>query len=81
MSSEFSEIQRKILTILSDGMSHKREELWGCLKYAEDRQATLVVHISNIRRILRKKGHDIICELVHRQICYRHVRLLESVDN
>ena len=71
-------VQEDMLKVLSDGLPHSREELHRCclpsgLKSVRD-------NMSRIRARLRPIGQDIICELVHRKICYRHVRLLCSAD-
>lgn len=75
--NEFTPTERKILAVLSDGMKHKREELFDCIP---DEQSNVPIqvanHISNIRRKLRRKGQDIDCVYYMGGYYYRHCRLL-----
>jgi hypothetical protein len=69
-------IQIKMLDVLSDGLPHSRKELHACLSDPMVDMAAIRVHICHIRKVLRPRGQDIVCELKHRKIHYRHVRLL-----
>lgn len=71
-------IQRKMMVIMADGLPHSREELHGCLADDLGPLSNIYAHISIIRKHLRPKGHDIICEIHNRSVHYRHVRLLSS---
>jgi DNA-binding CsgD family transcriptional regulator len=79
--SRYTPTEGILITLLSDGLAHSRDELLACL---EDDQATyqnVKVHISHIRKKLRPRGEDIVCELTPgggRTPHYRHVRLLGS---
>lgn len=62
--------------MLSDGMPHYREQLRECVPDELASLYALKMHISRIRKVLRPRGQDIVCEIVRRQIHYRHVQLL-----
>lgn len=72
-------IQQQMLMLLSDGQPHTRHELRACLNDEQAELSTVKVHISRIRKHLRPRQQDIICELRHNRICYRHVQLLPKV--
>lgn len=74
----FTPTQADMIKMLSDGLPHTRQELFTCLRDDLARLQAINMHLSNCRKILRPRGEDIICELVNRRICYRHVRLLPS---
>lgn len=69
-------IREQMLELLSDGLPHTRAELHSLC--GPSSRSTIRTHIHFIRRTLRPKGEDIICELHRRALCYRHVRLLRS---
>lgn len=75
---ELTTIQSRMLEILADGMPHTRQELHGCLNDELGALANIKPHIHLIRKKLIPIGETLICEIVHRRICYRHVRLLPS---
>lgn len=53
--------QRLMLNLLADGAPHTRQELHACL-WDEDGSITNIrAHISNVRKLLRPIGEDIIC--------------------
>lgn len=79
-ANPFTPTQRRILEVLSDGMWHHREELKKCLYDELSRLKAVRDHISNMRKVLRPLGNDIICELANRRIGYRLVRLVGSSD-
>lgn len=72
----FTKTQNAILAVLSDGQPHTREELHKCLPDDMTELSAVRVHVCNIRKVLRLMGQDIVCELRHRKIHYRHVRVL-----
>ena len=72
----FTPTERRILSLLSDGLPHKRKEVHGCLDDDLAAMAAIRWHIMNLRTKLRRSGQDIVCELVGRTINYRQVRLL-----
>lgn len=77
--SKFTPVQRKIMDLLSDGRPHTVAELCDCLWDDQAAYSTVRVHIMNIRKILRPKGHDlVVTRLMARQIAYQHVMLLPS---
>ena len=75
---EFTIIELKIITELSDGLPHKRKDLMQLLRVKEGNPSNLNTHISRIRQKIRPLGQDIICELIGFSINFRHVRLLKS---
>lgn len=72
---KFTPTQMRIITELSDGKAHLRDDL---VKLLNDDMSlnSLYVNISKIREVLRPHGEDIICESFRRRTHYRHVRLL-----
>lgn len=56
----FSPTQQRIVDLLSDGLLHSKEEIYGMLLTANSVNH-IQMHISNIRRVLRPHGQDIIC--------------------
>lgn len=68
--------QRRMLRVLADGLPHRREELHACLVDDLGALSNIQPHLSDIRKTLRPRGEDIVCEIVSRRICYRHVRLI-----
>ena len=86
MALKFTKTQQKILDVLADGLPHLRKELWACCPSVQGMDEQSVkefarhrtnVHLMNIRSKLRLDGQDIICEVVNRRLCYRHVKLLK----
>ncbi len=76
----YTPTQAKILALLSDGLPHSRKEIHGCLPDELSNITTIQAHISYMRKSLRPKGEDILCEIYNRTVHYRHVRLIGSSD-
>lgn len=74
----FTKTQNAMLAVLSDGQPHTREELHKCLPDELSEMSAVRFHISNIRKVLRPKGQDIVCELKYGKIHYRHVRIISQ---
>ena len=74
----YTPTQRAMLTVLADGLDHTRQELHACLPDSLGPLTNIKAHLCNLRKHLRPMGQDIVCVLVNRRICYRHVRLLAS---
>ncbi len=74
-----SQIQLAMLKVLSDGLPHKKKELHACLFDDLGSMKNIHAHITSIRKHLRTKGQDVICEYFKRKIHYRHVKLLRGV--
>lgn len=71
-------VQYRMMKLLSDGNAHSREELQTCL---EDDLAPITAvkfHISNLRKVLRDKGHGIISERREDTTYYRQVIFCSS---
>lgn len=75
---EFSPTQTRMLILLSDGRPHTKEELHGCLWDELSKKSAINYHLLLLRKLLRTRGEDIICEFSRRRRVYRHVRLLSS---
>jgi hypothetical protein len=78
MTNGYTPTQQAMLDVLSDGQAHTRQELHACLPDELGPLSNINSHLCNTRKHLRPIGQDIVCELVNRRICYRHVRLLAS---
>jgi DNA-binding CsgD family transcriptional regulator len=76
LTGRFTPTERRMLTLLADGMPHTRFELHKCLWDDLSPLQAIWAHISNIRAKIRPQGHDIICEIYNRTVHYRHVILL-----
>lgn len=72
----FSPIQMRMIEILADGQPHHRDQLFECMENPMNSRAALWFHLGVIRKHLRPRGQNIICELIHRAIYYRHVQLI-----
>jgi len=68
--------QRRMAALLADGKPHTRRELHALLWDEQGKLSNICEHLSRLRKIIRPQGEEIVCEIVHRKICYRHVRLL-----
>lgn len=77
-SSKFTPTQQAMLDVLADGLPHTFDELHACLLDDLSQISTIQFHISNLRKVLRPLGQDIICEVANRRKYYRHIRLLLS---
>jgi predicted Zn-ribbon and HTH transcriptional regulator len=73
----FTTTQKKIIEVLSDGLPHTKEELHTCL-YADDGDLdNIKPHLTALRKILRRKGEDIVCIWKGKfERGYMHVRLI-----
>ena len=74
----FTPTQNRMLDVLADGMAHTRQELHACLSDELSAETSIQPHITHLRKRLRLKGQDILCEVAGRDVRYRHVRMLAS---
>ena len=73
--------QTILYNILQDGMPHHKSELLAALDpEGMMENSTFHWHLSKLREKIRPGGHDIICQLIHRQHKYRIVRTISHVD-
>lgn len=73
--TRFRPTELEMLRLLSDGKPHHRDELHKkCCGPSESR--VVAVHVSRIRKQVRRVGQDIVCTLVGGRIHYQHVILL-----
>jgi DNA-binding winged helix-turn-helix (wHTH) protein len=78
---EFTPNERQLLRELSDGFGHRRDDLMRVV--FDDSQASpyqIRNLVSRLRKKLRPRGHDIICEARDCRFFYRHVILLSQED-
>ena len=78
--SDFTPVQSRMLAILSDGEAHSRKELHRCLEDDLGPLSNIKAHLTSIRKQLRPRGEDIICEIRGHEVYYRHIRLTETED-
>ncbi len=76
--NDYTDIEKSILRVLSDGSTHTKEELLVVMPDTLTSVSTLRVHICKLRIKLKQKGHDIVCQIQNRRGLYRHVRLLAT---
>ena len=74
----FTPTERKMLSVLRDGLPHKRDELHKCLDDDMAQLSAIQPHISRIRRRLEPLGETILCVLHMRAIHYQQVRMISS---
>lgn len=80
MTNGFTPTQKVILTVLSDGKPHLRQELVDCLDDPLADRLTLKPVLYRLRKKLRPQGQEIVAVLQNMRVHYRHVRLLHSYD-
>ncbi len=72
-------VQKKIMDVLSDGMAHLDEELLLCLSDDLGTMANVRPHLTDLRKKLRPRGRDIVCERYNGgNTYYRQVRHLRD---
>lgn len=76
MAVKYTPTQLRILSILSDGQRHSKEEIRLAIDYLAEDQ-TIWAQISLLRKVL-PVGEEIVCESFRRKTHYRHVRLLKK---
>lgn len=85
MTNGYTPIERKLLDMLSDGRPHHRAELHALAWDRQDRLQNMQIHISNLRKKLRPKGRDIVCEVRKAGLplgtSYQLVRLLSDPND
>lgn len=72
--------QKAILQVLSDGLPHSKAELHACLPDELGKLSNITWHLAEIRKVLRPRGQDVLCEYRDRARLYRWVRLLGRDD-
>lgn len=68
--------QQRMLDLLSDGKPHKKLELKGLLWDEHANVNTIQYHISYLRKYVRGRGQEVICELYGFSVRYRLVELI-----
>lgn len=69
--------QARINQLLSDGKSHLKDELVGCLWDEQSEPETIRYHISTLRKVLEILGEEIICEMSGRRVSYRKAKIVQ----
>lgn len=69
----FPPIQKRILSLLSDGIAHKRDELMGCMGDELAGIQSLNTQLTGMRKVLRVLGLNVVCVLLNRSIHYQLV--------
>lgn len=78
MAGWFTPTELRLLLVLSDGKPHTRTELHAVLPDELGPYQNVQRHVSNIRKILRVQGQDIVCVWHKRTLCYQQIRLLSA---
>lgn len=80
MSDNLTPTQLRILELLSDGRPHTRREMHACLDDDLAQPTAFERHLTGMRKILRPKGEDILCQRCRngQDSYYVLVRLLAS---
>lgn len=71
MASNYTPTQRRLLAVLKDGEPHTPQELHSCLVDDLGPVANVQPHITALRKILRARGQEIVCEIVAGSTYYR----------
>jgi hypothetical protein len=84
----YTPTQKRIMDVLADGEPHSLRELFKLLDAPPGDAATslqlstafvcLQNHIKNVRKHVRPKGLDIVCQIIYRRKNYRLVRPITS---
>ncbi len=75
-STTLTPVERRILAVLADGKSHRREKLHALLPDDLGSVSNVRAHVSNLRRKLESRHQSIQCIRFRGRICYRLVDLL-----
>lgn len=77
-NGQFTPTQQRIMNVLNDGLTHPKSELMACLDDEMSDKSNLSVHLTYLRRKLRKKGLEIVSSKHGGNTTYRLVRTLTS---
>lgn len=77
-SNGFTKTEQAMLDVLADGLPHTFDELHACLPDELSMKKSIGKHITAMRKVLRREGHEIICEFAKRRKFYRHIILLPT---
>jgi len=72
----YTPTQRKMLALLGDGQPHRVEELKKCLLDDLSSDSAVRDHLSQMRKLLRLEGKNVLCVWWHRCRQYQLVRAL-----
>jgi len=74
----FTKIETRIMSLLSDGMPHRRDEVLDCLGDKLAELSALHAHMTRIRKKINPKGESILCVISGHRYCYQLVKLVSS---
>lgn len=74
---ELTPTQQRIMNLLSDGLSHTRNEIHMCLSDNLSARSALKFHITAIRKYLEPRGETVLCVVSNGPIAYRYVRIIK----
>lgn len=77
----FTKIQQAIWNILADAEPHKRGELVASFTDEVSGNHVLDNHLTAIRKLIRPRNLDIICQFIKRSNHVRLIRLDVSIDS
>ena len=80
MTNNFTPTQNAILTVLSDGVPHHRQELMDCIDDPEPSSNQFHQALFRLRQRLKPLGQNIIVTLLNRRIAYVWTRRINSSD-
>lgn len=78
--SVFTPTQKRFLKLLRDGKPHTSEEFCELLGDEQSGKHQVHVQFSVMRRILRPRGEDIICQMVGKKAYFRLIRFESSLE-
>ena len=70
--------ERRLVEVFKDGDMHAPFELKSCLHDDLGDMGNVAVHITKLRKKLRPKGLDVMCQRIDGFSYYRMVRLLKK---
>lgn len=77
----FTPTQRRLLEALQDGLGHSSKDLLGALNDTQADLNLLRVHLTLLRKRLRPRGQDVVCELRSGCAYYRWTRYVMSSND
>lgn len=74
-------IEQKLMDVLKDGEAHSVDKLKLCLSDGEHSSTVaLAKQVNNLRKVLNRRGMDVVCQWVKGATCYRMVRYLNTEE-
>jgi len=76
--AQFTPAGQRMLRVLADGEAHDRTELHACLRDDLQPVSNIQMHVKDVRKVLRPRGEDVVCELRGYQRLYRWIKHLNG---